>query len=289
MGININPPEKTVRMMYIHHSCGSNWLADGNGRLGLALAENNYYVSDINYGWGPDVIGDHTYTGHWWTWFRGENSGRYLEAVYREDGRNSGFSRPLPSPGGENEIILFKSCYPNSNYKGGAEDVVPAISENKLRNGDWTSEHHTVGNAKGIYIDLLDYFKTRRDKLFAVITAPPVSDPQWAQNARHFNNWLVYEWLKDYPYKNVAVYDFYNVLTSNGGSADVNDLGKESGNHHRIWNGEIQHIVGEKCDISRYPLSKEDDHPASAGNLKATGEFTAVMNHFYNEWREDSK
>jgi hypothetical protein len=42
MSVNINPPERPVRMMDIHHSCGSNWLADDDGRLGLALAANNY-------------------------------------------------------------------------------------------------------------------------------------------------------------------------------------------------------------------------------------------------------
>lgn len=286
MSININPPQKTVRLIYIHHSCGSNWLNDNDGRLGLALAANNYYVSDTNYGWGPDKIGDNTYTGHWWTWFRGPDSGKYTSELYNTDSMNSEFSRPLVKPEGENEIILFKSCYPNSNYKGGPEDTVPPILENKLRNEEWESEHHTVGNAKGVYIDLLEYFKTRTDKLFIAITAPPVSNTQWAQNARYFNNWLVYEWLKDYPYKNVAVFDFYNVLTSNGGSEDVNDLGRESGNHHRVWNGEIRHAVGEKCDINKYPVKEGNDHPSTAGNLKATGEFVSVINHFYNEYRK---
>jgi hypothetical protein len=32
----------------------------------------------------------------------------------------------------------------------------------------------------------------------------------------------------------VAVFDFYNVLTSNGGGWDANDYGLTSGNHHRV-------------------------------------------------------
>ena len=28
---SVNPPEEPVRLIFIHHSCGSNWLSDGNG------------------------------------------------------------------------------------------------------------------------------------------------------------------------------------------------------------------------------------------------------------------
>ena len=50
---NPNPPSSPVRLIFIHHSTGQNWLADGNGGLGLALRDSNYFVSDTNYGWGP--------------------------------------------------------------------------------------------------------------------------------------------------------------------------------------------------------------------------------------------
>lgn len=48
-----------------------------------------------------------------------------------------------------------------------------------------------------------------------MVTAPPNSDTQYAANARAFNNWLVYRWRAEnhYPYRNVAVYDFFNVLS----------------------------------------------------------------------------
>jgi hypothetical protein len=50
-------------------------------------------------------------------------------------------------------------------------------------------------------------------------TAPPLRDPTYAANARAFNNWLVSEWLANYTYSNVFVFDFYNVLTTNGDDA----------------------------------------------------------------------
>ena len=68
------PPAQALKLVFVHHSCGENWLADDDGGLGLALRDNNYFVSDTNYGWGPDGIGDHTDIGHWWTWFRGPGS-----------------------------------------------------------------------------------------------------------------------------------------------------------------------------------------------------------------------
>jgi hypothetical protein len=62
----------------------------------------------------------------------------------------------------------------------------------------------------------------------------------YADKARVFNNWLVNKWLTNYTVGNVFVFDFYNVLTSNGGNANTNDLGLETGNHHRWWNGAVQ-------------------------------------------------
>jgi len=69
--LNPNPPEKPVKLIFLHHSSGGNWLADpaengSGGDLGRALMENNYFVSATNYGWGPDAIGDRTDIGNWW-------------------------------------------------------------------------------------------------------------------------------------------------------------------------------------------------------------------------------
>ena len=282
-----NPPQNPVRLIFIHHSTGENWLADENGGLGLALRDNNYYVSDTNYDWGPDAIGSYTDFGQWWLWFRGPDSSTYLNALYSESEQYSAYSRMDSSPGGENEIIMFKSCFPNSALLGEPSDPVPPIDDNPLRGQDTGSEYHTVANAKGIYMDLLEYFRTRPDKLFIVITAPPQSDPTFSSNARAFNEWLMDDWLRGYPHRNVFVFDFYNVLTTNGGNPNRNDLDQETGNHHRWWNNAIQHKTdGDKDDnpnVLEYPT--EDDHPSRAGNLKATAEFLPLLNVAYNRWK----
>ncbi|OPX59895.1 MAG: hypothetical protein A4E25_00823 [Methanobacterium sp. PtaB.Bin024] len=253
---NTTPPSHTVKLIFIHHSTGENWLSDENGGLGIALRDNNYFVSDTNYGWGPDSIGDLTDIGHWWLWFRGPDSSKYTDALYNESGQNCEYSRLSSDPGGENEIIIFKSCFPNSALQGSSSDVVPSIASNPLKGESSDSEFHTVANAKGIYIDLLEYFKTRPDKLFIIITAPPLSDPTYGENAHSFNQWLVNDWLDDYPYKNVAVFDFYSVLTNGGNTL-------------------------------AYPSSWGDDHPSQAGNQKATQEFTNFLNNAYHEWKDE--
>lgn len=286
--LNTDPPAEPTRLIFIHHSTGQNWLADDNGGLGIALRENNYFTSDTNYGWGPGGIGSYTDIGHWWLWFRGPDSTSYMDALYAEDGQNCSYSGMADlAQAGENQVIMFKSCFPNSALRGRPDDPVPAIESNPLRGEDSASTAHTIANAKGIYRDLLEYFRSRQDKLFVVVTAPPLSDPTYAANAREFNNWLVHDWLRDYPFKNVAVFDFYNVLTTNGGSASVNDLGSATGNHHRFWDGELQHKTDGDNDadpnVLEYPSG--DDHPSRAGNLKATSEFIPLLNIYYHCWK----
>jgi hypothetical protein len=252
-------PAEPVKLIFIHHSCGENWLTDGHGDLGLTLAQNNYFVSDTNYGWGPEGIGDRTDITNWPEWFVGPHSDRYLAALYSESGQNSYYTRTLPDPGGENQVIMFKSCFPNSNLEGNPDDP-------PQRGGDWLS----VGNAKAIYNELLGYFATRPDKLFIAITAPPVQDPTYSDNARGFNSWLVNEWLADYEGTNVAVWDFYNVLT-----------GPDS--HHRFQGTYIEHSWGANNTL--YYPTNGDDHPSPAGNRKATEEFVPMLNVYYHLWQ----
>lgn len=293
-----DPPSEIVKLVFIHHSCGANWLEDWSGGLGIELGNNNYFVSDSNYGWGPDdadlgygTIGDHTDIGHWYNWFAGPNRDTYMDALYDLGDQNSSYSRWLTDPDSENEIIMFKSCYPNSNLMGNPGDP-PTSGDNPLRGVGCWSEDHTVGNAKGIYNDILGYFQTRQDKLFVVITAPPVQDVTYAANARAFNNWLVNDWLDNYPYHNVVVFDFYNVLTTNGGDPNTNDYGWSTGNHHRLITTmtpiTIQHITDGDDDASpnvlEYPTNG-DNHPSPAGNQKATGEFVPLLNAYYNCWK----
>ncbi len=185
-----------------------------------------------------------------------------MQALFQENEQNAEYPRSLNDPGGENEVILFKSCFPNSDLEGSPDD--PPSAEG------WLS----VGHAKYVYNDILLYFKAHPEKLFIVITAPPLSDPANANNARAFNQWLVYDWLSEneYPYNNVAVFDFYNVLTGADG-------------HHTYREGEEIHQIAKKNTL-HYPSG--DDHPSKKGSKKATEEFIPLLNYFYNRWQTDA-
>jgi len=258
--IDSNPPDKVVKLIFIHHSTGENWLTDGYGDLGGTLGRNNYFVSDTNYGWGPDSIGDRTDIPNWTEWFTGAGAPTYMDALFSETEQHSSYTRALSDPGGENEIIMFKSCFPNSALEGSPND--PPGSYEEL----------SVSGAKYVYNTILQYFATRPDKLFIVVTAPPLSDGTYAGNARAFNQWLVNDWLREnnYTLNNVAVFDFYNILT-------------DPGAHHRVNNGQIEHVTGTRNTLY-YPSG--DDHPSVEGSLKATEEFVPMLNYFYHRWQE---
>ena len=292
-------PASPVKLVFIHHSTGENWLADGNGDLGLALRNANYFVSDTNYGWGPpdldagyETIGDHTDIGNFYSWFAGPHRDTYLSALYAESRQHADYSRLGADPGGENRVVMFKSCFPNSALRGSPADPIPPIASNPLRNEGSGSEAHTLSNAKGIYQSLLSYFATRQDRLFVLVTAPPLAsfdtDEEQASLARLLNEWLVHDWLAGYPYRNVFVFDFYDVLTSNGGSTrtndpNTNDLGWNDGNHHRYRGGAVEHSRSVAYDMSAYPSG--DSHPSEAGNRKATGEFVPLLNIAWHCWQ----
>ncbi|MBK9602189.1 MAG: CIA30 family protein [Anaerolineales bacterium] len=260
--VDTSPPQQVVKLVFIHHSTGENWLADGYGDLGQTLGENNYFVSDTNYGWGPEAVGDRTDIPNWVEWFASENTPVYMQALFNESEQHAAYTRTLADPGGENEIILFKSCFPNSALEGSPNDP------------PGTYEELSVSGAKYVYNRILPFFASRPDKLFIVITAPPLSDPTHAENARAFNEWLVNDWLAEnnYTQHNVAVFDFYNLLTS----ADA---------HHRVTEVGVEHLIGASNTL-HYPSG--DDHPSAAGSQKATDEFVPMLNYFYHRWKADA-
>ncbi|MFI0432730.1 MAG: hypothetical protein ACH36H_06275, partial [Candidatus Nanopelagicales bacterium] len=176
--------------------------------------------------------------------------------------QNSPYTRTFADPGGTNEIVMFKSCFPNSSLAGNPND--PATPGDEL----------TVGNAKWVYNQLLPYFAAHPEKLFVVVTAPPNSESAYAANARAFNTWLLDSWRSEnhYTLPNVAVFDFYNVLTG-------------PDNHHRLADGVETHPVSPGMNGAYYRTSAGDDHPNVAGSQKATAEFVPMLNAFYHRWQ----
>jgi hypothetical protein len=300
--LNPEPPTATVRLVFIHHSVGQELLLRGFFAL---LNTQNYFVADTYYGWGPadgvdqygspKTIGDHTDIGQWYNWYLGPSSATFLDALYNDTDINEDLHNSMDQPDGPNTVVLFKSCFYNSQTISGNPDDLPYISSSTAPNPIWGQDHfnqavYTVSNIKGMYRDLLPYFATNQDKLFILLTPPPLladieTVPGSSARARAINTWLVYHWLDDYPYNNVAVLDFFNVLTSNGGNADTSDLGAATGNHHRLVSGTVQHLVQTANNYIAYP--SYDSHPNGTGDAKAMGELMPLINVAYHAWQGD--
>ncbi|HPI02591.1 MAG: hypothetical protein BWY84_00559 [Candidatus Aerophobetes bacterium ADurb.Bin490] len=246
--LNTVAPSSTVKLIFIHHSTGENWLQASYGGLGTALNANNYFVSDTNYNWNDPGYdqGSYTDTEDWPDWFRNE----VMPYVYAEYG-NTCYTNTITEPTGENEIIMFKSCFPNSEVEGSIDDE------------------------KVIYNNILTYTALHTDKLFILIIPPPeqvLGDPLLT---REISNWLADRqngWLKNYTHGNVYAYDYYNVLT-------------HPDNHHMVINGAESHTVANSQNTLYYPST--DDHPSAAGQQKAVSEFVPLLNGWYNEWKNN--
>ena len=259
-------------LVFIHHSCGRNWLNNSLHTALLAKAyidERNdiYYGTDIQPDSGrPDSLGgtpgDHTDMCHWIRWFND-----YLEHVILHDCAD-----------GTNRIIMFKSCYPNSNIASdGTEPGDPFSSQRTLANYRAVYRHPdgpggVYTNDGYIYHPLEDIFASHPDILFIPVTAPPrhyapsdaTTDAE-GHRARTFNNWLKNEWLAAYNsnhpgFHNVAVFDWFDVLAYPDSDPDhPNRLRAEYG--------------GESGD----------SHPNSAANATSTWFFASGPTNFLDQ------
>jgi hypothetical protein len=211
----------TDDVVFMHHSCGANWL--GSGLHSALLAK--FYVderNDIYYGtaMSPDtgrpaslgsIPGDSTDMNHWVPWFND-----YL-----------GRAKVYACATGVNRIIMFKSCYPNSDVTAdGTLPGDPFSSTKTLTNYKAVFRHangpgNTYLRSGYTYRPLEDIFAANPDTLFVFVTAPPLvytgtSDAN-AHRVRLFNNWVKTEWLASYNashpgLNNVAVFDLFDVL-----------------------------------------------------------------------------
>lgn len=261
-------PEKNLRLLFIHHSCGGQWLAPvgsedvgedciyttaaNGGGLRERLSEAGYEVHEASYN---SRVGDKTDIFDWPDKFRNQ-----MEEILSCDLQDSFYSDST-----RNDIVMFKSCYPQNKFVGRGQAP-----------GNEDGPELTVENAKAAYRALLPEFQKHPNTLFVAVTAPPLApvrsstrlykviakkilgrrDPIVVSGplARQFNNWLKDPqsgWLSNYDGTNVVVFDYYDILTDRGAS-----------------------------NFSRYPTGPEktDNHPSSEGNQKAAEAFVPFLN-----------
>jgi len=319
------PPSQPVKLIFhgastFHDWMGANRTRDRVGNLLSTLNQNNYYVSDfdlstVSFDTNQEVgrpfgyLASYNDIGYFYTIFRGVKAqSAYLPSLYNtqglkdSDGLNqiqqaSGITRPS----GENTIILLKNHHWSTWFHGNISDAPTPINSNSMRGRTRDSETadypevFNIANAKSLYLDLLNYFKDRQDKLFVIITNPPINANATVtsrtsdalrnhrelvlKNNRDFNSWLVNDWLDNYPYNNVVVFDIFNILT-------------HIDNHHRInsQTGQVEYITANTSwnylapEYTTGPTDT-DSHPATAGYLKATAEFVPYLNEMYRRWK----
>jgi hypothetical protein len=229
---------ETVNLIFIHHSCGENWLNDG---LCEQLNQNGFHVADITYGWR--AYGDHTDTCDWPLWF----TDGVMSLVYGEMGTMSAANTLAPASG-ENTVVMFKSCYPCSDAGESIQDE------------------------QSVYQSLLPYFESRPDKLFILVTPPPMIDIPFPEQTRKLCDWLCDRqagWLSGLSTGNVFVFDFYNVLTD-----------PDAHHCYDAAAGAEVHTAVEGANTLYYD-SDGDDHPNREGNEKATREFIGLLTYWY--------
>lgn len=262
-------PAEPLRLLFIHHSCGGQLLADqgvevaranciydshpNGGGLRRALVAKGYQVHEASYG---SEVGDHTDMFDWLPKFQNQ-----MEAVLATDEND----RRLVDAR-RNQIVVFKSCFTQSDYVG--EGTPP---------GEPRGPELTVENAKATLRALLPEFQRRPGVLFVYVTAPPLAgdargEPVWhllaraargrpssktelarkGALAREVNNWskAADGWLAGYPEKNVVVFDYFDVLTDSG-----------------------------RSNVSRFPSGdRSDSHPSSEGNARVVRGFVTLLN-----------
>ncbi len=256
-----DPSASGLQFLFIHHSCGGQLLATpgqgegehciyeshpNGGGLRQMLQGEGFAVNEASYG---SIVGQDTDICHWHQKFATQME-RILRTRYQDEELLAGLT---------NNIVAFKSCFPNNKFVGKGQEP-----------GDPDSCDLTVTNARAAYNSLLPLFEQQPEVLFVAFTAPPPADyerssfkrtiknllgrkPEYLDLARDFNAWLAdgeSGWLADYPLNNVVVFDHYGVLTNQG---DTEWSAYPSGDGH-------------------------DSHPSSDGNQKAARALVEVLN-----------
>jgi len=288
IALDTTAPASRVRLVFIHHSTGGYWLANtaetNGGGLGNRLRLNNFEVYDVGYNAenrsfapsGHTTISDSTDIAHWYRWFVDGTARTAINATIdvtnnRTDSYGS-YDTLVGNTSAENLIILFKSCYPNSDIYDSN-----SYTYNDMLMDDAGSQSYTLPNIRQLYRNMLSYFMSRPEKMYVVIVQPPRTLANTtegrAANARLLADWLYYDWLADssWEHKNVYVFDYYNEFTA-------------SVNRSQYLDSTAYHFRDSLCNLQIYPTA--DEHPSTTGQQKAAANFVPLLKGWYNRYSE---
>jgi hypothetical protein len=176
-------------IIFLHHSCGQNWIADGGIREKLTNAGFEFW--------------DHGYNGDGLTNPKGENTGQNYDVPddnTNPDGLANIFSQPVTNPPTNtfsklltHDVIIIKSCFPVSDIYSD-EDLYTLF------------EHYKI---------IRESVRKHPDKIFIIVTQPPMNrlatQKSNALRARKLANFLKSsDFLQGIP--NLSTFDWFNLL-----------------------------------------------------------------------------
>ncbi len=199
------------KLVFLHHSVGRNWLRDG---LQDQLMSRGIAVQSITYG---DEIGEETDMHNWVPKFEKD-----IEQIFDFGYANSE---------DENDIIMFKSCFPNSDIVGDG-----AKSGNPYQPEKTTSNYHAV------FDSLKSTFSAHPQKQFIYVTSPPLhklkTNSENAARAREFTNWIKTDFATRYKEEtnldNFRVFDLFDILANDQNMLKDNYSDREGDSHPNL-------------------------------------------------------
>jgi len=182
-----------TNVIFLHHSTGHALIAEGNVRP--LLTELGYQFWDHDYNHVGLSRPDGTLAGASY-----RIPGMLGRGNTDVDGLAKLFSQPVADPPSnafsrllQHEVVIFKSCFPNSAVKS---------DEMQEQFQTW-------------YLQMRDVMDQHPDRMFILVTSPPLHPQQTnadeARRARAIANWLKSDaYLAGHP--NVFTFDFFDLL-----------------------------------------------------------------------------
>lgn len=178
-----------TNIIFLHQSTGRNLIEQGKVRELFQQAGYNLWDHDYNDIGLRDPNGQ--FTGYSYNVPKDNTNPDGLAGIFQQPA----YPLPFNTFSGllQHEVIILKSCFPNSN--------IP--------------DEDRLAQLKSWYLKIRARMDRYPDKVFIILTQPPLNPAETslevAARARALADWLNSdEFLKDHP--NVFVFDFFNML-----------------------------------------------------------------------------
>ncbi|NWF76913.1 MAG: Ig-like domain-containing protein, partial [Nitrospirae bacterium] len=202
------PPTTLTNLFFLHHSTGDGLIVEGDMR-GVISTYNSSHGTQFEFwdhGYNSDGLrnpqGEFTGTNYNIPGDNTDPDGLYNLWTSNETDYVNARNQILNN----HEVIAFKSCFPASNIPDAA----------------------TLAQYQTWYLGMRDFFDTRTDRLFIVMSTPPLhrlaTNSTTAANARAFADWLCSDtYLSGHP--NVRCFNLFDYLAHpDDGSSNANML-----------------------------------------------------------------